>query len=396
LMNRTFLSSLVAEDVKQRRIAICSRALHATSFMRPWWILYQVLEDRDWRRFLECIEFGLFVQDLRDITFPVTKIYAQCVVASTISSVRKREDSWFQLASGHLMVSKSLLQNHYAHGDSILLANIIRIICRTFESYSESEENSRHVILNGSTKTLELVCKLNILDTLPQLQHEFCAVWNQLIDANTFPHVKPISMMTLKSIRRLYMALHEDTFSPVAFSSITDDGDPVLDHATSYLKCTIDQHHHCQTVSNLRLLGPLPNTVGNPRSHSSANAIITTPSMSSVFVSALPSLRTTRHTPTSTTAPSSISSTDHIPLTTHVCSGDVPPAMAEPAAQQDLDISRPMPGFTPDVPCRGRMEEPPSPSSSFRSALSISSPPRDEISVHSDILEVRIHSPQTG
>ena len=384
-MNRTLSSSLVSEDVKQRRIIICSRALQATSFIGPWWILSHVLGD--WRRFLECIEFGLFVQNWKNITLPVTKIYAKYVVASIISRVRKREDGWFQLASVHLMMSKSLLQNRYAHDDSILLANIIDIIRQSFESYSESDGSDRDAILDGSTNTLELVCKLNIHNTLTKLQHEFCAIWNQLIDANTtFPHVRPISMMTLKSIRRLYLALHEATFPPVAFSSFTDDGDPILDDAASYPKCTMDLHRPCQTVSKLRLVG---------RSHSPASAIITTPSMSSVFVSALSSLRTTRHTPTSAAAPSNISSTDHIPQTTHACSGDAPPAMAEPAGQQDLDISRSSPRLTPEVSYRGCIEEPPSPSPSFRSALSVSSTPRDDISSHSDLLEVRIHSPQT-
>jgi len=397
LMHRTLSSSLVPEDVKQRRIIICTRALRETlfKFIDPQWILSRVLED--WRRFLVCIEFGLFVQDWKDITAPVTQIYAQCVVASIISSVKTRDNSWFRLASGHLRMSKSLIQDHCAHGDSVLLANVIDIISQICESYYKSKESDRSVILDGSAKTLELVCKLNVRDTHPYFQHAFCAVWNQLIDANTCPRVKPISMMTLKNIRRLYMALHEGTpSSPVAFSSFTDDGASVLDHGTSYAKCTIDQHHPHQTVLNLRSVGPFPNVAGNTRSHSSTGTIITTPSMSSVFVSALSSLRTMHHVLTPVTSPSSISSTDHISQMTRTRSGDVP-TMAEPAVRQDIGISRSSSRFTPEAPRRGSVEEPPSPSPSFRSALthlSVSSPPQDETSC--DLLGAHIHSPQTG
>ncbi|KAH9987563.1 hypothetical protein BJV77DRAFT_773392 [Russula vinacea] len=50
MMNRTLLSDLVPEKVKQRRIIICSKALGATSLLGPWSTLHRVLCG-DWHGF---------------------------------------------------------------------------------------------------------------------------------------------------------------------------------------------------------------------------------------------------------------------------------------------------------------------------------------------------------
>ena len=187
LMNRTLSSDLVTEFVKQRRMIICTKAIESTSLLGPWWILRCVLLG-DWYRFLGCIEFGLFVQSWKSITHPVTTFYAQCVAAFTISLVR-RDERWIQLAS-NLLNDSSLLKYvaKDAKGDSILLANAIFIIRRTVQTYSGSAERHRKDILGASWRTLETVCKLDIGISSPELQHEFCGLWNQLVDAAQTGH----------------------------------------------------------------------------------------------------------------------------------------------------------------------------------------------------------------
>ena len=61
-INRTLSSNLVSKAVKLRRINICTKVVGATSLLGPWWILRRVLLG-DWKKFLECIEFALFVQN---------------------------------------------------------------------------------------------------------------------------------------------------------------------------------------------------------------------------------------------------------------------------------------------------------------------------------------------
>jgi len=262
LMNRTLSSNLFPDFVKQRRVIICTKVIESTSLFGPWWILRSVLLG-GWHRFLGCIEFGLFVQNW-DIPHKVTCFYAQCVAALTISIVRDHDERWNQLASGLLDVSKSLLQKYIGNGDSILLANALFIIRRTVQTYSGSAERHRHDIIGASSKTLETVCKLDIRGTLPELQHEFCGLWNQLVDTaqtDPRPHHVFVATTTLKNIRKLYIALHK--CSDTAFYTTTDDRDSILDNPKSYPMCDIDDHHPSPPIPDLQFDEPTPDTAGD-------------------------------------------------------------------------------------------------------------------------------------
>ena len=255
LMNRTLSSNLVTEFVKQRRMIICTKAVDSTSLLGPWWILRSVLLG-EWSKFLECIEFGLFVQNCKNVTDKVTFFYAQCVASLTISILpdRNRDERWFQLASGLLNAPKCLLHKYIAHGDSMLLADTIFILRRTVQTYSGAKTNHRKDILEASSKTLETVCKLKIEETLPELQHEFCELWNQLVHtANTdqYPHHAFIAKMTLENIRKLYIFLHGRSGRPPTCYTTTDD-QGVPDILKSYPVCTIDDHRSLLPVQDLQ------------------------------------------------------------------------------------------------------------------------------------------------
>jgi hypothetical protein len=259
MMDRTLLSDLVPEKVKQRRIIICSKALGATSLLGPRWTLRRVLLG-DWHGFSRSIHFGLFVQGWKKVTHPVTAFYTQFVVAVTLASVQEqeRDDRWLQLASEQLKKSTSVIQFFLEYGgDTILLPNAIFIIRRTIQTFSGSEDDHRNDILEASSKTLKLICRFDIQRTLEEHQHQFCSLWNQLVDAaqnNTHPRATPLCTMMLKIIRKLYITLHEKTdSSPTAFSTTTDDRDQVLDDARSYPSCTNDEHSHSTPVPELQL-----------------------------------------------------------------------------------------------------------------------------------------------
>ena len=261
MMNRTLSSSLAPEFVKQRRLIICTKVIESTSLFGPWWILRRVLLG-GWHRFLGCIEFGLFVQNWKDIAHPVILFNSQCVAALTISIVRGHDERWYQLVSGLLDVSKTLLHKYMGNGDSILLAIAIYIVRRTVQTYSGSAERHREDIIGASSKTLETVCKLDIRSTLPELQHEFCGLWNQLVataQSNPPPHHGFVAMTTLRSIRKLYIALHKcsDT-PPTAFYTTTDDRDWILDNPNLYPMCMLDGHIPSNPIPDLHFDEPTP------------------------------------------------------------------------------------------------------------------------------------------
>ena len=283
LMNRTLLSNLAPEPVKQRRLIICTKAIESTSLFGPWWILRRVLLG-GWNRFLGCIEFGSFVQSWKDISHPVTLFYRQCVAALTISIVREHDERWNQLVRGLLGVSKALLQEYTEKSDdSVRLANAIFIVRRTVQTYSGSVERHRSEIIGASSKTLETVCKLDIRCTLPELQHEFCGLWNQLVgtaQSNPPAHHRLVTTTTLKNIRKLYVALHECPVTPpTALYTATDDQDSILNNPKSYLMCTDDHHRPSEPIPELQFDEPMPDT-GDDRSTPNTNA---TPMLSPTY-----------------------------------------------------------------------------------------------------------------
>jgi hypothetical protein len=266
LMNRTLSSNLVTDIVKRRRMVICTKTVDLTSLFGPWCFLRCVLFG-EWSKFLECVEFGLAVEKWKS-TDKVTSFAAQCVAALTISIVRdrNRDERWFQLVNGLHNASELPLLKYIAHGDSLPLANALFIVRRTVQTYSGANERHRNNILKASLKTLKTVCKIKIGDTLPELQHEFCGLWNQLVhtaQTSERPHHSSVSTTALKNIRKLYLALHERSGThPTAFHS-TDDRDPVLDNPMSYPLCTIDDHRTPLPIQDLQFDEPVPDAPGD-------------------------------------------------------------------------------------------------------------------------------------
>ena len=287
MMDRTLLSELVSEDVKQRRMIICTKVIDATSLLEPPWILRRVLFG-EWTDFSRCIHFGRFVQTWKEISDPVTAFYAQFVVAVTLASVKTRDERWFELASGQLNESKSYLRSYYATGDSILLANTIFIIRRAIQTSSGSK-NREEIDIEKVSSKLELLCRFDIQDTLAEHQHMFCSFWNQLVEVAHAPqaprapprnsedftnrdHHSNLCVTMLKSIRRLYVALHgipkgdPNTLggdpntpslleipnirlgrarSPNAYGQVLPDA-PSLYDPSIYTTCTLDEHRHSE------------------------------------------------------------------------------------------------------------------------------------------------------
>ena len=213
LMNRTLSSNLVSESVKQARMTICAKVIGTTHLIGNWWFLRRVLLE-DWDRFLRCVEFGIFAQKLKNNPDRVTALSAQCSVAVVISNVRERDENWYQLVIGQLNIPKPLVYHYHSHGDSILLTSLIFIVRRIVQAYSGSSERQQRDLRDVTSKTLNFVCKFDIRRGLPELQHEFCNLWNLLADKaenDERPRVKCITNTILEHTRKLYYALHQGT-----------------------------------------------------------------------------------------------------------------------------------------------------------------------------------------
>jgi hypothetical protein len=257
LMDRTLISNLAEELVKHRRMIIFTKAIESksTSLLDPSQILRRVLFE-DWHGFLECIQFGLFMQNWTNTSNDdrVTSFYAQCVATLTISIIQNRDNRWIKLATVDGQPLSRYLHHNEGH-HSILLANAIYVVRMTVQTYSGSEDTHRNDILDVSRRTLGAVCKLDTRHTLRELQHEFCDLWNKLVNmarTDQRHHPRFVSLEMLKNIRKLYVALHG---TPRTVFNATDDWE-VLDNSDFYSECTEKGHRSSSSFPDLQFDAP--------------------------------------------------------------------------------------------------------------------------------------------
>jgi hypothetical protein len=113
----------------------------------------------------------------------------------------------------------------------VLLANLIHI----------TRQFLRFHFLPSSTLFLteRTISKFDIQNTLPRLQNDFCALWNEI--ARKDDPCTPF--WALGHIRHIYIALHQGTdAAPTTFSASTPDDDGILLDPSSYPLCNIPGH----------------------------------------------------------------------------------------------------------------------------------------------------------
>ncbi|KAH9035997.1 hypothetical protein EDB83DRAFT_2415098, partial [Lactarius deliciosus] len=95
------------------------------------------------------------------------------------------------------------------------------------------------------SEILKAASEFNVQDTSPDLQHEFCALWNQIVLKAQNDHDQRMASLTLRPIRNVYIALHEGTDSaPTQFSASTRDLGYILFDPTPYPRCDVVSHIH--------------------------------------------------------------------------------------------------------------------------------------------------------
>jgi hypothetical protein len=237
-LDRTLTSNLVLEPIKTRRLVTCFNAADATSTGIDREFVRGVVSGR-WGGVLQSVEFGNYLKSRCNNCDRETSLYSQTIVAGVIANVRERDDRWSALAKNQLRISKDVLQDYAADGDSVLLANLIHITSKILRTV-EGDHYSAYI----SSRILRSVSQFDILHTLPKFQHEFCTLWNDVVQEARKSGLDSIPIYILRYIRHLYIALHQDTgASPTFFSSTTADHDDVLFHDSSYPLCNIADHH---------------------------------------------------------------------------------------------------------------------------------------------------------
>ena len=234
LLDRTHASNLCSESAKQRQLIICVKAARAMRLPHAIPRILQTIFVLPWNGVLQSVEMGNSLRNMINDGDAETALFARAIVAGIIANVRERDNRWFTLALGQFGVSDRVLRRYLAHGDSVLLANLIHIARHIFRSLFGISRELAH----ASSIILQPLSKFDVQGTLPELQHDFCALWNEIAQEarGSGPYTAPVH--TLRHIRHIYIALHQGTdAAPTAFSAATEALDSSLYEGSSYPLC---------------------------------------------------------------------------------------------------------------------------------------------------------------
>ena len=255
-LDRTLPSNSVFDPLQSRRLVICMNA----AVVIPDFQLVTYVLSRIPFSFFECvpqsIETGHALARWCAKNDPSIADNVRRIVASILVGAQQRDDRWITLAEHQFGLPNHVLRDNITHGDnSVLLSILIHM--------------TRQVIRSGSWTwgLLSALSKFNIRNTLPGLQREFCALWNEVIQEAWIKGDYSDAVDVLCEIRHLHIALHRgDCAVPTASSASTDN---TLRQPSSYSMCDAVSHRpdstvHGPTVLSHDTLGRSPDVPSHP------------------------------------------------------------------------------------------------------------------------------------
>ena len=218
-------SDLLPEAAKVQRAIMCAKALDPAEFSREY------VNDLHWDIF--CVfKRGPGDTDFRGIandSGTEQTVFLHAMTTGFAARPRRRDDSWFrQVAPNALGIPETVLRDYAANGNSLSLAILIYVTRRQFTYFGHSSwprSTFRDVLEAGS--------EFNVQDTLPELQHEFCTLWNQIVLKARNDNNQVIVRNILAPLLMVYIAIHQHAGYLRYYS------DDPLQHV-----CTDDGHVH--------------------------------------------------------------------------------------------------------------------------------------------------------
>ncbi|KAH9972315.1 hypothetical protein BGW80DRAFT_383040 [Lactifluus volemus] len=196
-MRRTLSSSLVLEADKERRVITCVKTVDTAHLSYATMAILGTVFDNG-EDVLRSVEMGRSLRSSGDKT---PGLCSQGIIAGIIASVPEREDRWMEVAKDQLRVSDEVLRGCFTHGDSVLLANLIHITRPLFSLCLGDISN----MVSYLWDILPRISKFDIENTLPALQRDFCALWNEITREAQDRGSYHIAYYILRPIRHHYI-----------------------------------------------------------------------------------------------------------------------------------------------------------------------------------------------
>jgi Family of unknown function (DUF6535) len=200
-LNRTLSSVSENTSDKIQRFIMCMNVADATH-TRAFWSLLDIFRSN--RDLLRTVGVGSLLRRW-ERTDKEIDLCAQIMIADIIANVQDRDNLWIALAADQLEKSKEVIQEYFVQdNNSVSLANWIYITRKIFRS--RSGLNRRFAIIMA--RDILLSTGFDIRNALPALQHDFCALWNEIIEAAARSGANSTPGLILEDIRHLYIHLH--------------------------------------------------------------------------------------------------------------------------------------------------------------------------------------------
>ena len=199
-LDRTLSSDSIPDWVRSSRLFICLNAANVVVDRDlSSQITRRIIDHDSWHEVPSSAEKAYILRRWIRSNNEQSVASGRCIVARIIAKARKRDDTWMALAMDQLGVSEYVLKHYLTHGNSVLLANLIKITGLFFE------KKFPYYDILGS------ISDFGIEGNLPYLQREFCTLWNRLVeDAESQSESSGHSSSILGEIRHIFEALHPD------------------------------------------------------------------------------------------------------------------------------------------------------------------------------------------
>ena len=356
-LGRTWSSNSVGKSEKLHRLDVSMNAMDQFGVFHVWFILHNIFYE-NWGEVPQSVEMG---HTLARWCTSSNKSVARCaraIIARILVNVRERNDSWVKLAAQVFGLPERDLRDNIALGDDSVILAIF--ICVT-RQYLDSDYFYDTV--------LEGLSKLDIHNTHPRLQHNFCTFWNEIVQEAKNRGRCSTPVRILYEIRHPYITLHQGTEAALTtFSATTNPYDDILDEPSSYPFCNIASHRLDSTPHDSTLhdsdppppppgslpeaLSPSPTDASTaPQAkHTNIVAGLSLPSDPTITSEIGQSSQSPNTTPLTNPACTSLCPTDGSPTggvageaatTQAIASSAMLPHLREGNEQQDSDIAAP-------------------------------------------------------
>jgi hypothetical protein len=239
LLKVTFSTDCLPDTVKKQRAIVCAKATDPAHIPDAFGILHRILSEYRYNFPLVTADIVQTVKGWGNSTDEGAVLDAQAAISTIVATVQPRDDSWFMLASNALGVPESVLREYAANDDNLSLAILIHITRQQFSNHGKPSWPSVKF-----SEIIEAASKFNVQGTSPKLQHEFCALWNQIVLKVQNEDNRSMAFYIMEPIRNIYIALHHNADYFLRLSPSTGDKDDILTEPSPYPGCNVAGHIH--------------------------------------------------------------------------------------------------------------------------------------------------------